>query len=369
MVNLVSEENQEKLVDHEENQNEEWFPPELLHIIFSKQLCARDIAVCHTVCKAWQSISITPPFPTPFDHTSDPMFPWLMTHSSLTPIILKYCSFFGPIHHDIYHPHNYIPVEMANAKIRFAKYGWLLMSQDVQHHNQCSFLFNPVTNKRIDLPFGSYLVVMSFTSPPDSSNCLVVGCEGDNLYVHKLGGKRWKSLYFWGTIRCDPRDSNSIVYKGLCYFLSRKGNMYVFDPKDVENCMTVHQKSIPMHTQNSILRTFLVKSKGLLAVLIDDNKKEVHVLKWDRAVKTFLPVKSLGNNMLFISDATVFSQRAMVKGMGNKIYFPNNNGTYTFYSLATKKYHSFLNGKFSQENSYDMEEHQNCFWFKPSDDM
>ncbi|OMO83962.1 F-box protein [Corchorus olitorius] len=111
-------------------------------------------------------------------------------------------------------------------------------------------------------------------------------------------------------------------------------------------------------------QTFMVENDGdLLAIFITQRGRRVYVYKWDESHRNFGSVKSLGDNMVFVSYGGAFSQKAVLRGTGNKIYFPtffHKNGAYAFYSLATKRYHSFVT---SFSRAYGISGYMQGVWF------
>ncbi|XP_022732765.1 F-box/kelch-repeat protein At1g57790-like [Durio zibethinus] len=335
-------------------------PPELLSLV-SSNLFAGDKAIFYAICKTWRSIPITPPrpLPSPFDHA----FPWLFR-------ILKSNIDRGQFFHPI---HNYtceldLSAEVLGAEIRFSKYGWLLMTRDEVH----PFLFNPLTKEIIELPELpplEWVHSMFFTSPP-SPDCLVLGIEGRfylvSIFVHKLGEDSWEMHNFPCHVKFRLSVCNPILYRELYYCLDAKGNLGVFDLKNIENSWDTYKITFPSRRIKSIVQAYLVENEEeLLAILITKDDQKIHVLKLNLTSKTWEPVRSLGRNMLFVSKGASFSKTAAVRGTSNKIYGPNfwdKNGSFCFYSLATGKYHSFFDNP-SSKDSYNIKFLQQSSWF------
>ncbi|XP_022720200.1 F-box/kelch-repeat protein At1g57790-like [Durio zibethinus] len=242
-------------------------PPELLSLI-SSNLFAGDKAIFYAICKKWRSIRITPqrPLPSPFDHDADFSFPWLFR-------LLKGNTdrgqFFYPIHN--YTCELDLPAEVLGAEIRFSKYGWLLMTRDELH----PFLFNPLTKEIIELPELpplEWLHSMFFTSPP-SPDCLVLEIEGRfysvSIFVHKLGEGSWEMHNFSCHVQFRLSVCNPILYRELYYCLDAKGNLKVFDLKDIKNSWDTYKMAFPSCHIKSIVQAYLVENEEeLLAILI-----------------------------------------------------------------------------------------------------
>lgn len=86
---------------------------------------------------------------------------------------------------------------LKGCRIRSAKGSWLLMSQG----NHGMFFFNPHSNDIIELPnlleeIGNYCCAWTFSSPPDSLDCFVVGFDFYGspplVCIIKVGDSTWK---------------------------------------------------------------------------------------------------------------------------------------------------------------------------------
>ncbi|XP_022720204.1 F-box/kelch-repeat protein At1g57790-like [Durio zibethinus] len=283
--------------EHQVNKDQDvWssLPPELLSLV-SSNLFAGDKAIFHAICKTWRSIPIAPPrpLPCPFDHDEDSPFPWLFR-------ILKGNTDRGQFFHPL---HNYtceldLPAEVLGAEVRFSKYGWLLMTRDEAH----PFLFNPLTKEIIELPELpplEWVHSMFFTSPP-SPDCLVLGIEGRfysvSFFVHKLGEGSWEMLNFPCKGKFRLSICNPVLYKGLYYCLDAKGNLGVFDLKDIENSWDTYKMTFPSCRINSIAQASLVEDEEeLLAVLITKDDQKIHVLKLNLTSKIWEPDERLSD--------------------------------------------------------------------------
>ncbi|OMP11606.1 hypothetical protein CCACVL1_00406 [Corchorus capsularis] len=324
-------------------------PTELLELILSNLTFVVDIINFHVICKTWRSItvSVSPPPPRQLNPTPLPCA------DSSFPLLFHMMDFQRK--YRIFHPlYNYtwdfdfppqVPARDGPKKLYFSKYGWLLMSRFFKP--AMPFLFNPLTQETIKLPaipeFPGYLLSMFFTCPPSQSDCLVVAIAGrrnSSIYVHKLGEADWKmhdlkskmDHYFEPV--CHP-----ILYQGLCYCLGLDRNLVVFDIQDIEHTWIVHKVfNIPSPSEFPARLTALVEHDGqLLVVLIGVGRP--YIFELDLKTKFWKLAKNLGKNSLFISKGASFSQRAIVSGTGNKIFYPlvlkNKTDSFRFYSLAT----------------------------------
>ncbi|OMO81960.1 hypothetical protein CCACVL1_12131 [Corchorus capsularis] len=323
--------------------------------------------------------------------------PWLISGFS-TRKNNGICRFFNPINNHTLET-NMNPQFSYNSRICFAKYGWLLMIQD-NKNELLLFLFEPLTKEKILLPplLDVDEMKLLITSSPQSPDCMVIGLTALNsssnttieICTCKLGDLDWQ---FYERIVLDGLKlrmacCTPTFYKGKLYCLEKMGNLLTFDPTSVdgsfkciqnedlvectddededgvesctedEDCVgnedigtmsdlvTLTFDISPLLGEMKGYQIFMVENDGdLLAIFVTKRGRTVYVYKWDESHRSFGSVKSLGDNMVFVSyGGAAFSQKAVVRGTGNKIYFPTFflNGAYAFYSLATKRYHSFF---------------------------
>ncbi|OMO97233.1 hypothetical protein COLO4_14755 [Corchorus olitorius] len=351
-------------------------PPELLELILSKLIFVVDINNFHSVCKTWRSItiSVSPPpprQPLPYADSSYPLL-FEITDDRRHPHRRKY-RLLHPLYKYTWNMEFPQQVRDGPKEIYFSKYGWSLLFQFYRD----PILFNPLTQEIKELPtmpvFPGFPPCMFFTCPPSHPDCLVVAISGRNssIYVHKLGEDDWKKHDLKG--KMDPSfqpDCHPILYQGLCYCLDHHRNLAVFDIQDIENTWIVHKNLIPSQREAPlyfhIFRALVEHNGQLLAVFIG-LKGGPYVFELDLKRQLCVPMESLGNNALFISDNASFSQRAVVSGTGNKIFFPlelknkTDHYSFRFYSLATGKYHSFFDNLSSDDFS-DAEYVVERFW-------
>ncbi|OMO97384.1 hypothetical protein COLO4_14644 [Corchorus olitorius] len=301
-------------------------PPELLELILSKLIFVVDIQKFHCVCKTWQSItvSVSPPrqlrSPLPY---ADSSFPLLFQINEQND---KY-----RVSHPLYNytwDFEFPPTLIRGDKIIcFSKYGWSLMVQlQLQQNSMILFLFNPLTQEikllpTIPMDFSIiYLGLRSmfFTCPPSHPDCSIVA-------IFSIGG--------------------------------------VFDVQDFS--WIVYDEVLPLEldTESSRLISLVEHNGQLLVVFIGEDCP--YVFEFDLKRKLCVPMKSLGKNALFISKGASFSQKAIVSGTGNKIFGPlvlkNKTDSFRFYSLATRKIHSFFDN-LSSDDFCDMEFIKDSSW-------
>lgn len=366
--------------DDEEKEEEldgSWseLPSDLLRLV-SVQLFAADFTTFRAICKSWRSSSpinrpILPLLDSPYSQS-----PCLM---SLNNFNLK-CRFFHPIRNCSYQIE--IP-ELKGADIRFSSYGWLLLSR-----KDCSiFFFHPFNRIKIELPSYSYqdaFQTMCFSSPPTSADCFVIGIDdiGRRFGIIRRGEVGWTLCKFsqsfqpYGMSNCNP-----LLYKGRCYWLGNPGKVGVFDPHeylraDDRNdylCKWNYLSFIlPEDLHDIVQKSYLVESNGKLLAVFELHDYEPCIYVFSLNLSSIGPrmkwcaEKNMGNKTLYVSSGGSFSESAVVKGMSNKIFVPSvQDNSNIFYSLRTKKYHSFFNDNSSSSSSHG-KELWNCTWIKPT---
>ncbi|XP_030964066.1 F-box/kelch-repeat protein At1g57790-like [Quercus lobata] len=354
-------------------------PPELLCLV-SSYLLAGDFTTFRVICKSWRS-STSLPRPAVSTLTDSP---W-----SLSPCLMSVgshkCTFFHPG----YQKHDACEIdipELLDARIRFSKYGWLLLT-GYGYDNFSVFFFNPFTKEKVELPKYTNresFVTMSFSSPPTSSDCFVIGiCGWDDFGFIKRGEKRWTSHTIINRPEFTPSSyCNPILHKGLCNCLGENGGLGVFDPNDnPSNWIIYHNDKIPLIQEklDSVHRSYLVESDEgkLLAIFMveeGDTKTPIHVFELPKLQvnKNMLKprkivcriVRSLGNRILYISLGGSFLGPVVPRGLGNQIYLPIvQDQKNIYYSLSTGKYH-FIFDDYSAKNIHRLEQPMNCCWIQ-----
>ncbi|CAI9103977.1 OLC1v1002577C1 [Oldenlandia corymbosa var. corymbosa] len=111
---------------------------------------------------------------------------------------------------------------------------------------------------------------------------------------------------------------NPVWYRGKYYCMGMDGDLAIYDPTRNKLRQTYSPKALWKHFSASDHRHFMFEGEGdLWAVFAARQGRE-------------FPIASV-------------VERAKVRGVGNKIYFPKFRGDQElmFYSLATKRYHTF----------------------------
>ncbi|GMY23375.1 F-box/kelch-repeat protein At1g57790-like [Fagus crenata] len=342
-------------------------PTELLCLV-SSHLLLGDFTIFRAVCKSWRSsTSLIRPFPSLID-SPHLLSPCLMS------IDYHKCRFFHPTYYAAFEMD--IP-QLLGARIRFSKYGWLLLSRDIEDDYIYSvFFFNPLTKVKVELPThtrsGSF-IAMCFSSPPTSSDCFVLGiCNSTQFGIIKRGEKHWTyQNIIHQRLEFMPSNCNPILYKGLCYCLDVEGYIGVFDPNSNNSKWIVYYVNTPF--TELCLRNYLIESDGKLLAVFERYEEETPIQVFEllpklQATKGMKPSKmvsrrltSLGNRMLYISLGGSFLEPDVARGTGNKIYLPmiqhNKN---IFYSLKSNMYQSFI----GDYDTKDEQELRNCCWIQ-----
>ncbi|KAF7152239.1 hypothetical protein RHSIM_Rhsim01G0008700 [Rhododendron simsii] len=124
-------------------------------------------------------------------------------------------------------------------------------------------------------------------------------------------------------------DCNPVFHHGEFYCLGQHGNLGVFNPD--ENYWRVldkpHRQPEPCDPFLSHKRNFLVECNGeLLLVSMSFIGRSISVSKLDSVEMMSHKVDSLGDQMLYVSNASSLSAIRVVQGMENKIYLPKIHG-------------------------------------------
>lgn len=331
-------------------------PLEILNLILS-HLFAGDCSMFRATCRSWRSASSSV-IRSLSPHVDSPC----LMYASGTK-----CTLFNPIYNTTYSTD--MP-ELSGAVIRSSKHGWLLVSRGYTS----VFFFNPFTKVSIGLPDSYFLEygirTMWFSSPPTCPDCVVVVYTDCVIGTISRGEGAWNEFYIHNTRRFEQCGCNPILHEGRYYILGAAGRLGIFDPMgDFEQSCPIPGKNLKGKVRGCLQSYFVENDGDLLAVCVGSRGGgEVRVFKLDTQAIAWEEVKCLGDKMLYISRAACFSETAVVRGTGNKIYFPRLHGDKPiFYSLATRKYHSF-DGDYSNKQFFESSEFTCCTWIKPTVD-
>ncbi|KAH7860723.1 hypothetical protein Vadar_017187 [Vaccinium darrowii] len=352
-VSLISSQDTKKM---EPERSWSDLQPEILSLILSN-LFLGDSSNFRATCQSWKSIC--PPFPPPNESLLSKL-PYLMTLNGSD------CKIFQPLLKEMYHKE--IP-ELKNARIRFSKYGWLLMSQG----ESSVFFFHPFTMVKIklpDLPTRNWFHNMCFLNRPTSSDCTVIGIShysaGMEFCIIKRGADEWTYEYLENNLPFCMSAASPVSHNGKPYCLGEGGNVGELDLSDDEwMYWDVLIKPLYRWPCSKYRQSFMVKcddGNGMLVVYVTREDRRVHVKKLKLLEMLWEDVECLGDKMIFLSHGASFLQDAVEKGMANKIYFPKFRGeSGVFYSLDTGMFHSIV-GDYPCRASFKLADQLSCTW-------
>ncbi|GKA93161.1 hypothetical protein Tco_0815147 [Tanacetum coccineum] len=201
-------------------------------------------------------------------------------------------------------------------------------------------------NDILELPDLPDTHIITFSAPPTSPDCMVVGiavsCStGPHACIHIVGGEpSWRriSLDIWG-----DKFFNSITFYGRdLYALREDGGFDVFKEMGRENqkwCRGVAKA--PASCCTSLPQCFHLRcDRHIVRVIVGKFGESVEVFTWTVSHK-WLKVVDLRKHMIFTSGASSVCLDAKTPQMENKIYFPSSPIMY--YSLETCRFHTLNN--------------------------
>ncbi|CAN1131501.1 F-box/kelch-repeat protein At1g57790 [Linum perenne] len=284
------------------------------------------------------------------------------------------------------------------------------------------FFLNPSTGNIIDLPHLPEFVAfhytrMGFSAPPTSPGCVVFGLmdmfdssvyisylrRGDSTWSHsehpnglpnkmmrkfilkrfvprnnskssivsrKLKGNRCKIPF----IRCGAKfkwccSSSPVLHNGAFYCLSKYGVLGVYNP-DKCDWRLINNTKHKAFLADKFDEPYLMESCNgeLISVVVGARGESIRVLKFDENLNMWQNVSSLEDQVIFLSRSScmvMHCDELQVKGLQNTIHFSRLHGNCNiFYSLSTKKYHTF-DGSYASEDLWDTKLLLNCTWLMP----
>ncbi|KAL6519871.1 hypothetical protein OROMI_032765 [Orobanche minor] len=296
-------------------------------------LFAGDKVVFGCVCKSWYCSLSTPLSKT----TQQFVLPLKSSGCSVPLLMCPDNKLYNPIHGELYSM-NFTDI---GAKVRAARGGWFLMN----YYSAGLLFFSPFSKKVIYLPEyddAMFYYSVYFSSPPKTWDCCSSICfmkSGDEDWTCREIQLENESFRF---SFCNP-----VVYEGMYYFLGYDAKLLIFDPKRDEVRVIETPKFISDLEGDWGGEQYMLEGDGkLMAVFVGSNGSSVYTCEWNVCTSKWEIVESLENKMLFVSRPLSICIRATVRGTGNKIYFPRvvGNGHILFYSLGTKRYHTFEMG-------------------------
>ncbi|CAN1131498.1 F-box/kelch-repeat protein At1g57790, partial [Linum perenne] len=395
-------------------------PSELLESILER-LFGKDCTVFLAVCKHWRST------PSPrIKHIDAPVsdivkHPFLLRfRRERNEDLSSYCELYSPAYNKVYLIHSFDRL-LGDAHIYSSGYGWLLLARRSRF-----FFLNPSTGNVMDLPrLPEYPAFhynrMGFSAPPTSPDCVVFGLidmfdslrirvyisylrRGDSTWSHsdhtngllnkmmrqfiskrfvprnnskssivsrKVKGNRCKIPF----IRCGAKfkwccSSSPVLHNGSFYCLSKYGVLGVYNP---ENCdwRLINNTKHKAFLADKFDEPYLMESCNgeLISVVVGARGESIRVLKFDENLNMWHNVSSLEDQVIFLSRSScmvMHCDELQVKGLQNTIHFSRLHGNCNiFYSLSTKKYHTF-DGSYASEDLWDTKLILNCTWLVPN---
>ena len=259
----------------------------------------------------------------------------------------------------------------ADLIIYCSRFGWLLLKIDFVGQ----YFFNPLTGDLRILPEADdVLESLSFSAPPTSSDCMVVGFStSDNwdVFIHFVAREpSWRKL----SVGVGPYSIRFPTFLGRdLYALRKEGELVGFkDLGKEDNLWTLVEAKAPISCCKSPAEYFLMNRDQDLLLVVGKFGERVEVFKLDDSNQEWVKVNGLGKHMIYICGITCLCVEAKSKEMENKIYFPrlhSKNNTIVFYSLETCSYQT-SNGDNIQEplkdflgTTYHLSPH---LWIEPS---
>ncbi|XP_074323830.1 F-box/kelch-repeat protein At1g57790-like [Apium graveolens] len=318
------------------------------------RLCLTDQARLHVVCKNWLAADPI--------NTNKNGIPWYLSLDRLHSTVSNSLEFrlYDPSTSsttpELVWVHNISLTELGipTPSYRYVgacfKNNWLFCTIG---SSRCLFwmrrhflLFSPYTRKVIRLPKldfpGRSTFTRTFSTDPDSPNCvffLIDACsKGGKIVVItcRKGDMEWTTRKFgrghdFVPCHCDP-----IYFRGILYIVSPYGQLASYNIVDGEfkfESLLIDQL-FDLNYRSSMMHEVFELNGELMLIYFGSWKKNSNPLpgskhcikRYDWLNKVWIPVSTLGNNTLFVSDKFLYSlilKKEEVRNDGvlsNKIY-------------------------------------------------
>ncbi|XP_026412220.1 F-box protein At1g49360-like [Papaver somniferum] len=292
--------------------------------------------------------------------------PWLVFSRDQTDTIFNVVN---PMYNDETYSINLS--DLPDYTIRFQKDGWLLMTRE-----RNVLFYNPLTRQKVKLPDmdrDNYYSVVSFSSLPYSSDCMVFAMDGRrdwNFYIDFItrGEEHWSSHIFRDPGITPLSFLDTAFFRDGAFFCvdSHHGYVGVFSAKD--KTWNVLQR--PHGTYfDGVSPGFLVECGGdILMVKLAYRSQMIIIFRLNFSEMKWERVESMGEHVLFISHTSCISAVAPNSYMKNKIYFPRLyiNAENVFYSVEIRHYHSLWGKHSANDLSHTQGWFKNCTWIEPN---
>ncbi|CAN0914261.1 F-box/kelch-repeat protein At1g57790 [Linum grandiflorum] len=263
--------------------------------------------------------------------------------------------------------------------IRSSNHGWLLVTEG--SHGRNIFFYNPFTKQRIDLPnlpSRQYeFEGIAFTSPPTSSDCMVFGYKISSRFVNLgylyRGCNTWQSHRIGiDTFGGHKSYANPVYHRGKFCFIPKQRNP---DSTTSEACSLMRRTNV-VECDGRLLLVATGHLGRFVQVfeLNEDDMVAIDELVQVYEVNTVLKkLECLEDKMLFLSTTgstlSATCKGLEISGLGNKVFLDRFNGEDgVFYSLATRKFHTFWSG-YESHDWCDTKEYTHSDWIKPNFEM
>ncbi|XVF79849.1 hypothetical protein PTKIN_Ptkin15bG0023100 [Pterospermum kingtungense] len=364
------EESRECISD-DENKSESmmvWFqlPADVLRYI-AQHLTVSDHMNLRATCKNWRSL--VPPIQWKPNQGGIPFnYPWLMFSRGEKGMY----SFYDPmcnLMHSISIP------ELEDCEVRYSNKGWLLVTKAPRS----IFFFEPFTRTKIQLPDlreDIWFEGICFSDPPTSSNWQIFGIghiyqASMNVLYLRSTDQDWVHHGINSETLPDPSFTNPVFDGESFSYLGRNGSLIFFNLTEAGLDWFVESSS--SRTLHSSRRFLVCYENELISLFLDRMGKWIRVFKLDRRVRKWLEIKSMKNEILFLSQTTCLGVEATNQNIRNTIQFSvfsdivEDDCSNISYSFKHRKYQIYRRGRVysSVSDLYDSKEFLRGTWIQP----
>lgn len=126
----------------------------------------------------------------------------------------------------------------CQAECLASRFGWLLI---LSRETSSIFFFNPLTGRRIDLPYSDRIITAAaFSAPPTSPDCTVYAIKSYTainakfcIDTFRMGQKNWISrVYRFSFKTLMSNVVQAVCSRGVLYCVDSKGKVGAFDVKE-----------------------------------------------------------------------------------------------------------------------------------------
>ncbi|XP_059663430.1 F-box protein At4g00893-like [Cornus florida] len=284
--------------------------------------------------------------------------------SSSPPLMFFLGELSGETKHAFFNPMNKALVQYQISELEpqleclSTRYGWLLL---LSRETSSLFFFNPVSHKKIQLPYRkSIFNAAAFSAPPTSPDCTVYAVvmptfrfklRVDTLRVGQEKRKWVRHSIRPSEIECST-GVQAVCCNGKLYLVDMHGRVVVFDGED--NSWT----RIPGKCFERIWDSYFVEFNGDVYA----GKKggygaveKVFKLKIENGVSEWVEVEDVGGVSLFLGPHG--SCALPVKGMENKVFVAGDGAICKF------GVYNFSGGEVNEDEKFDHPAYKG--WYVP----